>query len=185
MLADMVRALGVDHVLTASDGREALDTLMSEPVDLVITDLKMPVMDGLELTRRLRSQPSKARIPILMVSGEGADEAQALEAGVSRFLPKPLRLHQLQAALDALAPALGHPIIGNVVRADGQRYFVARTRLVPVPPDYRPGLADLLVGEPLSVHATPTTLAPAPQTASGGSPAHDAVRRQSATDPLP
>lgn len=103
MLADMIRALGVDHVLTASDGREALDTLMSEPVDLVITDLKMPVMDGLELTRRLRSHPSKARIPILMVSGEGADEAQALEAGVSRFLPKPLRLHQLQAALDGLA----------------------------------------------------------------------------------
>jgi CheY-like chemotaxis protein len=105
MLEDMVRALGIDHVLTAGDGRQALDCVMSQPVDLVITDLAMPVMDGLELTRRLRAHPATARIPVLMVSAEPPDEAQAREAGVSRLLAKPLRLHQLDAALNGVAQA--------------------------------------------------------------------------------
>jgi CheY-like chemotaxis protein len=80
-------------VTEAIDGTAAL----AAPPDLVVTDITMPVMDGLELIRRLRDDPATAHIPILAVSGDthGAGAADAV-------VPAPYDRHQLLAVVDAL-----------------------------------------------------------------------------------
>lgn len=75
---------------TAEDGLLALDVLASEEIDLIITDIEMPNMDGLELTREIRKQPQYANLPIIAVTsvaGEAAEEAGRL-AGINDYLIK-------------------------------------------------------------------------------------------------
>jgi two-component system chemotaxis response regulator CheY len=59
------------EVIEAEHGQDALDKLQSSPVDLVITDLNMPVMDGITLIQNLRAQPAMKTKPILMLTTEG------------------------------------------------------------------------------------------------------------------
>lgn len=79
-------------VVTASDGEQALHRLNTLPVDLVVTDLKMPRMDGIELARAIRSHERHADLPIIMVTGTAAeqDEVKAAGVGVDSFLTKPV-----------------------------------------------------------------------------------------------
>jgi len=95
----MVYALRTDglHVLEAGDGREALDVMRRAPVDMLITDLRMPDVDGIELVRKVRAMDGYAEVPILMISGlaDDAVREQALHAGVSVFLKKPFKPQQL------------------------------------------------------------------------------------------
>lgn len=100
----VLQSLGY-RVLTATDGLEAWTVLESQTVDLVLTDVDMPVMDGLELARRIRSDPAKAALPVVAVSnrsGEGDREA-GLRAGMDAYLPKdrfvPARLGEMVADL--------------------------------------------------------------------------------------
>lgn len=86
----ILEPLGIE-VLEAGQGQEALDLLAREKVDLAIVDLNMPVMDGLELIRRLRSDPSTRHLPILMMTTEmrPQDQISAHEAGADMYLVKP------------------------------------------------------------------------------------------------
>ena len=90
-----------------SDGRAALKVVYESPPDLVVTDVMMPVIDGVELIRRLRSDPAMARIPILAVSGDAhlADSADAI-------VPKPYPWQRLIAVADALLKE-GHGLNGS------------------------------------------------------------------------
>jgi two-component system chemotaxis sensor kinase CheA len=75
---------------TAEDGLLALDVLANEEIDLIITDIEMPNMDGLELTREIRKKPQYANLPIIAVTsvaGEAAEEAGRL-AGINNYLIK-------------------------------------------------------------------------------------------------
>lgn len=89
-------------VVEAADGREALDKLSSTPVDLVITDLNMPVMDGLELIRNVRALPQFKFVPILMLTTEAqADKKQAGKAaGATGWIVKPFNPEQLVAVVN-------------------------------------------------------------------------------------
>lgn len=99
-IGDMLR--GLDYEVTAVDnGHDACRMVEASRFDMIITDMNMPVMDGLELTRRVKALPTCRFVPVLMLSGEGSDEkiAQAKQIGVSTFLSKPLKEAQLRALL--------------------------------------------------------------------------------------
>jgi len=91
------RALPLYEVLEAENGEQALEVIQEEKLDLVITDINMPVMDGRELLGRMRSQfPS---LPILAISGY-ADTDEITQLGFDGFLEKPLSLQDLQGTVD-------------------------------------------------------------------------------------
>jgi DNA-binding response OmpR family regulator len=84
-------------VVSAQNGMEALELIALERPDIIILDLQMPEMDGVETCRRLRAMEETAFIPILMLTAMGDDEhlARAFEAGVDDYLVKPLKREQL------------------------------------------------------------------------------------------
>ncbi len=86
-------------VLTAASAEEALAVMatVERIPDLIITDLDMPGVGGIELIRSVRAHPGLGQIPILVVSGS-ADERLPLAAGASGFLRKPYRRHELLEA---------------------------------------------------------------------------------------
>lgn len=88
-------------VLTAADGYEALNLMENQPVDLVIADLAMPEMDGLELLRRIRTNPDYAAIGLIMLtaSGQDQDRVDAQAAGANDFLTKPTSSRDLIATV--------------------------------------------------------------------------------------
>ncbi len=92
----------------AADGVEALDALRRAPYDLVLMDIRMPELDGLEATRRLRALLPPERQPRVVAVTANAtreDEADCYAAGMDGFLSKPLRVDALQAALTRLFAA--------------------------------------------------------------------------------
>jgi two-component system chemotaxis response regulator CheY len=90
------------HVIEAGDGREALAKLSAQPVHLVITDLNMPIMDGLELIRQARTLPQCRFIPILMLTTESQPEKKMAgkAAGATGWIVKPFSREQLTAVVD-------------------------------------------------------------------------------------
>jgi two-component system cell cycle response regulator len=80
------------EVLSAHSGAEALDILSRERVDVVLLDVMMPVMDGFEVCRRIKSAPETAHLPVIMVTAldQPADKVQGLQAGADDFLTKPV-----------------------------------------------------------------------------------------------
>jgi two-component system, OmpR family, KDP operon response regulator KdpE len=87
-------------VRTASDGDEALQMLKEWTPDLVITDLRMPNLGGLELCRQIRA---KSRIPIIVLSVKGEErvKVEALDAGADDYVTKPFGVHELLARVRA------------------------------------------------------------------------------------
>jgi signal transduction histidine kinase len=94
-------------VLTAPDGLKGLDLILRERPSLVVTDLMMPGIDGLALTRRLREEPSTRHIPIIMLSARGEldDRVKGLETGVNAYLTKPFSPKELLTAARELVKA--------------------------------------------------------------------------------
>ncbi|MEQ1649566.1 MAG: PleD family two-component system response regulator [Hyphomicrobiaceae bacterium] len=80
------------EVLTAYNGREALDILSRERVDVVLLDVMMPGMDGFEVCRRIKSDVKMQHVPVIMVTAldQATDRIQGLEAGADDFLTKPV-----------------------------------------------------------------------------------------------
>lgn len=87
-------------VRSAGNGQEALDEMKGWLPDLVITDLRMPTMDGLELCRHIRSK-STVPIIVLSVKGEEAIKVQALDAGADDYITKPFSVNELLARVRA------------------------------------------------------------------------------------
>ena len=119
-LANMVREyLGQSgyQVAHAGDGQTGLSTLQAQPVDLVILDLMLPDMDGLEVCRRIRALPGTlAQTPILMLTAKGdpMDRIVGLEMGADDYLPKPFEPRELLARIRAVLRRHGDtPVPGN------------------------------------------------------------------------
>ena len=83
------------HVVTARNGVEALALARSEHPAVILLDLFMPVMDGLEFRRVQREDPELAPSPVVVVSAAAGMEGKIAELGVAGFLEKPLRIDQL------------------------------------------------------------------------------------------
>jgi two-component system chemotaxis response regulator CheY len=105
MVSFTLRSGGFD-VIEAGHGQEALDRLKSAAVDLVITDLNMPVMDGISLIRSLRGQPAMKSKPILMLTTEGlaAKKEEGKAAGATGWIVKPFDPEKLLATIARVLP---------------------------------------------------------------------------------
>ena len=93
--------------ISATNGQEALDTLDREHIDLILTDLFMPVLDGFRTTQLIRSRPHLAHVPIVAVTASAlSDEGEAAKRiGCTAFLTKPFKPRQLLELVDRLLPA--------------------------------------------------------------------------------
>jgi len=98
----VLRPLGVT-ILEADDGGPALQILQGQPVDLVIADVNMPGMSGLELTAALRRDPSATlrALPVILLTGDRSPgmRDEALQAGAQELVEKPIKQAELQAAV--------------------------------------------------------------------------------------
>ncbi|AAK25037.1 hybrid sensor histidine kinase/response regulator [Caulobacter vibrioides] len=90
------------ELVEAENGRHALDVLQHEAVDLVLMDVNMPVMDGLEATRRLRQDPRFARLPVVALTADvmSAQIKTCLDAGCDAHVAKPIDLRNLLSVMD-------------------------------------------------------------------------------------
>jgi len=87
----LLRSLGYRHIFAAKDGAEALQILRSRPINVVVSDWEMPVMDGLALLKAVRADPRLQKLPFLMVS-DGTNRQrikEVISSGASDFLLKP------------------------------------------------------------------------------------------------
>lgn len=105
LLAMMIRrALGSEpcQIISARDGVEGMALLEAgQPPDLIITNLRMPYMNGLDFIRRVRDNDRWARIPMVVVSAEQSPKAlqAASDSGASSFVPKPFDYYAIKTAL--------------------------------------------------------------------------------------
>lgn len=88
----------------ASNGKEALEMIEATPPDLVVADIRMPVMDGWELCRRIRSNPDTALLPVLMLTSldSTSDKVKGFEAGADEYLAKPFQNVELVARIRSM-----------------------------------------------------------------------------------
>jgi two-component system, chemotaxis family, chemotaxis protein CheY len=88
-------------VVEAADGREALDAIAASPVDMLITDLNMPGLDGIELIREVRKDPQCRFIPIIMLTTESQEgkKKEGKAAGATGWIVKPFKPEQLLAVV--------------------------------------------------------------------------------------
>lgn len=114
-VARALRLEGYD-VAVAADGSEALETQRASPADVVVLDVTMPGVDGLETCRRLRAR--KDGVPVLMLTALDAvsDRVTGLDAGADDYLVKPFELAELLARLRALLRRSVVPEAGEVFR---------------------------------------------------------------------
>lgn len=98
----LTQAVPIGRVFEAGDGEEALNQLRANPVGLVLSDINMPNMDGLELLGRIRAEFRD--LPVVMVTTEGSQARvmQAIELGASGYVRKPFTADQIREKLEGL-----------------------------------------------------------------------------------
>ncbi len=101
-----LQIIGYDNAVffEAENGDEALKSLKQNPVDLMVTDINMPVMDGIQLLRRVKASPKLTTIPILVITSTSnpALEKQIIELGAFSVLNKPVNPSTLAKVLEDL-----------------------------------------------------------------------------------
>jgi two-component system chemotaxis response regulator CheY len=91
-------------VVEADDGVDALRKLSGGRLDIIVTDINMPIMDGLKLVKRVRSDEALKTIPIVIITTEGAEEdrQRALALGANAYITKPIQAPQVIAKVKEL-----------------------------------------------------------------------------------
>lgn len=117
LLGEILRAIGVRDIFEASDGAEGLQMMRDNAIDVVMTDLSMQPLDGIDFVRLLRNSPDSPNqmAPVIMITGHStfARVNEARNAGVSEFLAKPLTA---RGVIERLHQAVEHP--RQFVRSD-------------------------------------------------------------------
>ncbi len=92
------------EVLEADDGVDALRKMAATKLDIILTDINMPIMDGLKLVKRVRSDEGLKHIPIVIITTEGAEEdrQRALALGANAYITKPIQAPQVIAKVKEL-----------------------------------------------------------------------------------
>jgi two-component system chemotaxis response regulator CheY len=97
LISFAMRRVPQAKVIEATDGVDALKKLSQEKIDIILSDINMPVMDGLKLVSLVKNNPSYKNIPVIMITTEGAEEdkKKALAMGADDYLPKPIQTQEL------------------------------------------------------------------------------------------
>ena len=95
-------------VFEAGSGNEALQILKSKEVDLILSDINMPAMDGLEFVRQLHTQQLAPEVPVVMITTESSEEhvKQAIQAGAKGYIRKPFTADQVKQRVLPLLPSV-------------------------------------------------------------------------------
>jgi two-component system chemotaxis response regulator CheY len=104
LLAFSLRRLRDVELVEAHDGMDGLRKVSSEPFDIALVDINMPVMDGLKLISLIRGDESIQDIPIVVITTEGAseDRDRALKLGANEYLAKPIQANKVLAVVKGL-----------------------------------------------------------------------------------
>jgi DNA-binding response OmpR family regulator len=122
------------EVVPAHDGREALDRFAAERFDLVVLDIMLPKLDGIEVCRRLRS---RSQVPIIMLTAKGdeIDKVLGLEMGADDYITKPFSVREFRSRVKAAlrraemlraSPVANDPIVSGDLRIDFGRRLVTK-----------------------------------------------------------
>ncbi|KAB0678439.1 response regulator [Aureimonas leprariae] len=108
LIRDALDQLGIQNIVTAEDGEQALKQMMASPCHIVISDFNMPKLDGLQLLQAIRSYPPTKKVPFIILSGRGNKELvqKAAQLGVNNFLVKPISVPVLQKTIEAVVGRL-------------------------------------------------------------------------------
>jgi len=128
LLSYPLRKEGYD-VVPAHDGREALDRFAEQRFDLVVLDIMLPKLDGIEVCRRLRS---RSQVPIIMLTAKDdeIDKVLGLEMGADDYITKPFSVREFRSRVKAAlrrsemlrtGPAAGEPVVAGELRIDFER----------------------------------------------------------------
>lgn len=108
LITQALDGFGVRQIESSADGPSALEKLAAWPVHLVISDMNMPGMNGLELLQALRKTPATHKVGFLLITGKA--DRQIIETGqklgMNNFLPKPFQPADLRAAIEAIVGRL-------------------------------------------------------------------------------
>ncbi|MBA44795.1 MAG: two-component system response regulator [Magnetococcales bacterium] len=98
IIINLLRQLGFNNVVEAADGKQALDKVHEEEIDLIVSDWNMPNMTGIEFLKHVRADEKTKAIPFIMVTAEGKKEnvIAAVHAGVSNYIVKPFNAATLK-----------------------------------------------------------------------------------------
>ena len=105
LLALMLQVLSKNyHVLTAKNGKQAMNIIMKEELDLVVSDVMMPIMDGIELTKQLKSDKSFWQLPVILLTAKNKEEdkTEAYAVGADAYITKPFKFEELEVRINAL-----------------------------------------------------------------------------------
>ena len=88
-------------ILTAVDGEEGIQKALSEKPDLIFLDIMLPKVNGFEVVKALRDQPSMANVPIVVISARSGNDGQKiLDTGCQQFISKPFKVGQIREAME-------------------------------------------------------------------------------------
>jgi sigma-B regulation protein RsbU (phosphoserine phosphatase) len=158
MLTERLAREGYRDVVTATNGREALDCVRQQDIDLVLLDIMMPEMNGYQVLEALHADPKRRSIPVIVISATDQIEAaiRCIELGAEDYLPKPFNPTLLRARIGAILEKkrLRDEVDRHVARIDRELQLARDIQLAMVPTDFPGDTAR----SPFSVHAV---LAPA------------------------
>ena len=157
LLRSLTLALAQGHVVDAvPDGAQADAVPRTERYDVVVLDLGLPRLDGLEVLRRLRARGDRTAVLVLTASGDTDDRVRGLDSGADDYLAKPFELTELEARLRALhRRSLGHAAtvlqVGRLVYDSVARSFRIDGDRLALPPREHQVLEQLITraGQPL------------------------------------
>ncbi|HXM42085.1 MAG TPA: response regulator [Bryobacteraceae bacterium] len=97
-------ALAIEEIFEARDGLDALEIVRNHPLNLVLSDINMPNMDGLGLLAELKGSEQWRTLPVVMITTEGSEEkvSQAIRLGSAAYIRKPFTAEQIQEKIGAL-----------------------------------------------------------------------------------
>jgi two-component system chemotaxis response regulator CheY len=91
-------------IVEANDGIDALKKLSTQKFDIILTDINMPIMDGLKLVSMVRNDPAHKAIPIIIITTEGAEEdrKRGMALGANAYIPKPIQTANLLSVVNGI-----------------------------------------------------------------------------------
>jgi two-component system chemotaxis response regulator CheY len=100
--------IGIRHIHEAENGRQAMETVSLQPIDLIISDFNMPEMDGMALLRAVRGHPAVRKVPFILLTGRGDRElvVKAAQAGVNNYLVKPFTAEIMRQKIEQVVGKL-------------------------------------------------------------------------------